>query len=81
MPEYKGKNASKYFKSYKGFLVYSYFKRAQYLTSKGIYIARYAILESNKATRWAAERYNTRVISKIRHIKILGFKFWKESPA
>lgn len=81
MPEYRGKNASKYFQSYKGFLIYSYFKRAQYLTAKGIYTARYAILESNKAIRWAFERYNTRLISKFHHIKILGFKFWKESPA
>jgi hypothetical protein len=80
MPEYKGKNVSKYFQAYKGFLIYSYFKRVQYLTTKGIYIARYSILESNKAIQWAAERYDTRVISKIRHIRILGFKFWKERP-
>jgi hypothetical protein len=79
MPEYKGKNVSKYFPTYKGFMTYSFFKRAQFLITKGYHIARYSILESNKASRWFAERYNIRVISKIHHIRILGFMFWKES--
>jgi hypothetical protein len=81
MPEYKGKNASKYFQSYKGFLPYSYFKRAQYLTKRGIFTARTAVDESSKAPRWAVERYNARVISKVHRTRILGFNIWKEIPA
>jgi len=80
MPEFRSKITSKNPKSYKGLMAYTYFKRAQYLIKRDIFIARFVVLEENTPSQKIMERFGARKISSMRMIKILGLKFWRENP-
>jgi hypothetical protein len=80
MPEYRSKIPSKNPKSYKGLMAYTYYKRAQYLVEHGIFMARFVVLDTNVPSQKIMERFGARKISLIRLIRIMGKKFWKESP-
>lgn len=70
IPEYRGK----------GLMAYGYFKRQQFLREKGMIVSRYAVNVSNVARQRAGARIDPSIYARARYIRILWWKYWKETP-
>ena len=70
IPEYRGK----------GLMSYGYFKRFQFLREKGIVRSRNAVDKSNIASQRAHAKFGPKVHAEARYLKLLWWKFWKETP-
>ena len=64
----------------KGFQNYVGFKRRQFLWKEGIKVARGTLARDNIASHRVINKFNTKVYTKARYLKILWWKFWKETP-
>lgn len=69
-PRYRGK----------GFMGYSYFKRLEYLRQMGYSSSKNAVAVSNIASQKAHSRFELKVCASARYMKILGRRYWKETP-
>ena len=69
-PKYRGK----------GLMAYGYFKRFQFLREIGIRVSRNAVATSNIASQKAHAKFDPKIYAKARYLKILWWKFWKETP-
>lgn len=69
-PRYRGK----------GLMVYSYFKRLEFLKDKGFSSSRNAIDISNVASQKAHAKFKPKVYARARYLKILGRRYWRETP-
>lgn len=69
-PKYRGK----------GLMTYAYFKRFQFLKEIGMKSSRNAVAINNIASQRAHAKFGPRVYAKARYLKILGWKYWKETP-
>jgi RimJ/RimL family protein N-acetyltransferase len=69
-PKYRGK----------GLMTYGYFKRFQFLKERGISASRAAVDKGNIASQRMIAKFNTGVYAKVRYLKILCWKSWKEEP-
>ena len=69
-PRYRGK----------GFMVYSYFKRLEYLRQMGFSSSRNAVTVSNIASQKAHSKFKPKLSATARYMKILGRKYWRETP-
>jgi len=69
-PKYRGR----------GLMVYGYFKRFEFLRERGIETSRNGVEAGNIASQKAHGRFGPEVYAKARHLKIFGWKSWKETP-
>jgi len=70
IPKYRGK----------GLLTYSHVKRDNFLSERGIITVRNAVATNNIATQKVQVRDGPSICAKARYLKILWWKFWKETP-
>lgn len=70
IPKYRGK----------GLMVYGYFKRFQYLWERGIVVSRNVVAIDNVASIKAHGKFSPKIHAKARYLKVLWWKFWKETP-
>ena len=64
----------------KGLQIYVSFKRTQFLWEKGIRVVRTMTAKDNIASQGVINKFNPRVCTKARYLRILRWKFWKETP-
>lgn len=64
----------------KGLQIYVSFKRTQFLWEKGIRVVRTMTAKDNIASQEVINKFNPRVCTKARYLRILRWKFWKETP-
>ena len=69
-PKYRGK----------GFMVYSYYKRLEYLRDIGVVKSRNAVCISNIASQKAHAKLEPTICARARYWKILRWEFWRETP-
>lgn len=70
IPKYRGN----------GLMTYGYFKRFQYLWERGITISRNAVATNNIASQRVHAKFGPRIYARARYLKVLKWKFWKETP-
>jgi hypothetical protein len=63
-----------------GLMTYGYFKRFQFLKEKGIKSSRNVVAITNIASQKAHAKFGPKVYAKARYLKVLRWKFWKETP-
>lgn len=63
-----------------GLMTYGYFKSLQFLRERGIVAARSAVATSNIASQRVHAKFSPKIYAKARYLKILWWKFWKETP-
>ncbi|MFC1847904.1 hypothetical protein ACFLXV_01140 [Chloroflexota bacterium] len=64
----------------KGFMVYGYFKRFQFLAEQGMVASRNAVAVDNIASQKGHAKFNPRIYARARYLKLFGREFWKETP-
>ena len=64
----------------KGFMVYGYFKRLEFLRERGFNSSRNAVAISNIASQKAHSRFELKLCARARYLKILGRRYWRETP-
>jgi len=64
----------------KGFMVYGYFKRLEFLRERGFNSSRNAVAISNIASQKAHSKFQPRLCARARYLKILGRRYWRETP-
>lgn len=69
-PRYRGK----------GLMVYSYYKRLEFLREKGFSSSRNAVGISNIASQKAHAKFKPKTYARARYLKILGRRYWRETP-
>ena len=69
-PKYRGR----------GLMVYGYFKRFEFLREQGMKSSRNAVAVGNIASQKAHARFGPRIYGRGRHIKLFGWRYWKETP-
>ncbi len=69
-PKYRGK----------GLMTYGYLKRFQFLKEKGIKSSRNAVEAGNIASQKVHAKFGPKIYAKARYLKILWWKYWKETP-
>ena len=63
-----------------GLMTYGYYKRLQFLREAGRTVSRNTVAKDNIASHKALARLKPTINAQARYLKILGFKFWKETP-
>jgi len=69
-PKYRGK----------GFMIYGYYKRLEYMREIGFSSSRNAVAINNIASLKAHSKFRPEVSATARYLKILGRKYWRETP-
>jgi len=69
-PKYRGR----------GLMVYSYFKRLQFLKERGMKSSRNAVDTGNIASQKALAKFDPEIYGRGRYLKILWWNFWKKTP-
>lgn len=64
----------------KGLMTYGYYKRFQFLRERGIVTSRNAVARSNIASQRVHAKFGPKIYAKGHYLKILRWKFWKETP-
>jgi len=64
----------------RGLMVYGYFKRFEYLREKGFRASRNGVSVENVASQKAHAKFGPKIYARARHVKLLGWEFWKETP-
>ncbi len=64
----------------KGLMTYGYFKRLEYLRQLGWQASRNAVDVNNISSQKAHAKFRPRVLAKARHVYLLGWESWKETP-
>ena len=62
-----------------GLMAYGYFVRFQFLIQKGILTTRNAVKISNIASQKVMAKFSPRIYAKARYLKVLWWKFWRET--
>jgi len=63
-----------------GLMGYSIFKKFQFLREVGVVTVRHEVEVDNMASRKPYEKFEYKIYAKFRFLRILGWKFWKETP-
>ncbi len=63
-----------------GLMTYGYFLRFEFLRKRGITVSRNTVATNNIASQRVHTKFVPRVYARARYLKILGWKFWKETP-
>lgn len=61
-------------------MAYGYYKRFEFLRERGIMTSRNAVNTSNIASQRVHAKFGPKIYAKARYLKILWWKFWKETP-
>ena len=64
----------------KGLMTYGYFKRFEYLRQLGWQASRNAVEANNISSQKAHAKFRPRMLAKARHVYLLGWESWKETP-
>jgi hypothetical protein len=64
----------------KGLMTYGYFKRFQLLREMGMKTSRNAVKVDNTASLKVHAKFGPKIYAKARYLRILGFRYWKETP-
>ena len=70
IPKYRGK----------GLMAYGFYQRFEFLRERGIRTSRNAVRVSNIASQKVNAKFGPKINAKGRYLKILWWKFWKETP-
>ncbi len=63
-----------------GLMGYGIFKKFQFLREIGVVTVRHAVGVDNMASRKPYEKFDSKIYAKARYLKILWWRFWKETP-
>ena len=64
----------------KGLMTYGYFERLEFLRQLGWKASRNAVEVNNISSQKAHAKFRPRILAKGRHVYLLGWESWKETP-